>query len=53
MTKEQEEKLERLGREISEIFPRTYGKVYFQFNLQPNRREINMNYGVEMTKILK
>lgn len=52
MTQEQDKKLAEIGRQIADLFPDMYGKVYFQFNLKPGREDVNMNYGVEMSKIL-
>ncbi len=53
MTPEQDKKLAEIGKQIADLFPDMYGKVYFQFNLKPGREDVNMNYGVEMSKILK
>jgi hypothetical protein len=53
MTKEQEIELEKIGQTIRRLFPDMYGKVHFQFNVNPTRKEVNMNYGVEQSKILK
>ncbi|MBE3141164.1 MAG: hypothetical protein IMZ53_11375 [Thermoplasmata archaeon] len=53
MTKEQEIKLEEIGQQIRKLFPDMYGKVHFQFNVNPIRKEVNMNYGVEQSKILR
>ena len=53
MTPEQDRKLAEIGKQIAGLFPDMYGKVYFQFNLKPGREDVNMNYGVEMLKILK
>lgn len=52
-TPEQDKKLAEIGKQISDLFPDMYGKVYFRFNIKPDRADINMNYGVEMSKILK
>lgn len=52
MTKEQFEKLRIVGEQIQEIFPDMYGKVYFRFNLKPGRKDVNMNYGIEESKII-
>lgn len=53
MTPEQDKKLAEIGKQIAALLPEMYGKVYFQFNLRPGREGVNMNYGVEMSKILK
>lgn len=52
MTKEQDKKLAEIGKQIQDIFPDMYGKVYFRFNLIPGRKDVNMNYGVEESKII-
>lgn len=52
MTTEQEKKLYEIGKKIQELFPDMYGNVFFRFNITPNRKQINMNYGVEESKIL-
>ncbi|KKL46262.1 hypothetical protein LCGC14_2347350 [marine sediment metagenome] len=52
MTTEQDKKLADIGKQITDLFPDMYGKVYFSFNLKPGRETVNMNYGVEMSKIL-
>lgn len=55
MTKEQKKQLAELakiGEQIQKIFPDMYGKVYFRFNLIPGRKDVNMNYGVEESKII-
>ena len=53
MTAEQREKLERIGGEIHAIFPDSFGKVIFSFNLKPDRKEVNMNIGTEFSTIIK
>ncbi len=53
MTAEQDKKLADIGKQIADLFPDMYGKVYFSFNLKPGRPDVNLNYGVEMSKILK
>lgn len=52
MTKEQEKKLAEIGCQIQKLFPDMYGKVFFRFNLIPGRKDCNMNYGVEESKII-
>ena len=52
MTSEQEKKLADIGIQIQKIFPDTHGNVYFRFNLQPGRKNVNMNFGVEQSKVL-
>lgn len=52
-TCEQDVKLAEIGEQIRRLFPDMYGKVYFQFNLKPGQKCVNMNYGVEMSKILE
>lgn len=52
MTKDQEKKLAEIGSQIQKLFPNMYGNVYFRFNLIPDRKDVNFNYGVEMSKII-
>ena len=49
---DQDRKLAEIGGQIQRIFPDMYGNVFFKFNLKPGRKDVNMNYGVEMSKIL-
>lgn len=51
-TDEQEKKLAEIGEQVQKLFPKMYGNVYFRFNLIPGRQDVNMNYGVEMSKII-
>ncbi len=52
MTPDQEKKLAEIGSQIQKLFPDMHGKVYFKFNLVPSKKDCNMNYGVEMSKII-
>lgn len=52
MTEKQDRRLDEIGQELLKLFPRMHGNVYFRFNLKPGRKEVNMNYGTEESKIL-
>ena len=47
MTPDQRQRLRKLGEEIIRLFPDTYGSVTVRFNLQPGRKDVNMNIAVE------
>lgn len=52
MTPEQAKKLAEIGEQLQKMFPDMYGNVYFRYNLIPGRKDVNMNYGVEESKII-
>jgi hypothetical protein len=52
MNAEQTKQLVEIGKLIRAIFPDMYGNVYFRFNLNPDKKVINMNYGFEQSTII-
>ena len=52
-TPEQKKSLARIGREIMDMFPDVYGKIWFNFNLKPGRKEVNVNIGNEFSMKIK
>lgn len=53
MTPDQKKKLGEIGRELIDLFPSEYGNVSFRFNLNPNRKDVNMNVNTEFSEIIK
>lgn len=52
LTDEQDKKLAEIGIQLQELFPNMYGNVFFRYNLIPGRKDVNMNYGFERSKII-
>jgi len=52
MTPKQDEQLVEIGKLLLALFPSMHGNVWFRFNLNPDKKYVNMNYGNEESVIL-
>ena len=51
VTNEQKVELAKIGEKLCQIFPDTYGNI--RFNLHPQRKDVNINYQIEESLIIK
>ena len=51
ITNAQKVELAKIGEVLCRIFPDTYGNI--RFNLHPQRKDVNVNYTIEESLIIK